>query len=54
MPQYLAVAIGPPYAPRLCIIDENQNYWNKKGWTKNPKQASLYIDLHQAGERLLN
>ena len=51
--QYLAVGtIGPPYAPRLCIIDENQNYWNEKGWTKNPKQASLYTDLHQAGEKV--
>jgi len=44
--------LGTPYAPRLCIMDEDHNYWSSKGWTKDPKKAELFAATQEAGERL--
>ncbi len=45
---------GLPYAPRMCIMDNDQNYWSEMDncWTADPKKAALYLDTCEAGSRL--
>jgi hypothetical protein len=44
--------VGTPYAPRWRLTDNEGNYWNAKGWTKQPKEAGLFIDSESAGQQL--
>ena len=48
----ICVHLGTPYAPRLCIMDDDHNYWSSEGWTKDPKKAELFVATPEAGERL--
>ena len=48
----ICVRLGTPYAPRLCIKDDDQNYWSTAGWTKDPEKAELFVSTQEAGERL--
>ncbi len=45
---------GLPTAPRLCITDDEHNYWSEKDhcWTTDPARAALYIDVCDAGYKL--
>jgi len=45
---------GLPTAPRMCIMDDNQNYWSEKDncWTTDPKKAARYLDTCDAGHKL--
>ena len=45
---------GLPTAPRMCIIDDNNNYWSEMDncWTADPTRAALYLDAGDAGQKL--
>ncbi len=45
---------GLPTAPRMCIMDDNNNYWSEMDhcWTADPKKAALYLDACDAGQKL--
>jgi hypothetical protein len=45
---------GLPTAPRMCIMDDSNNYWSEMDncWTADPKKAALYIDTCDAGHKL--
>ena len=45
---------GLPTEPRMCIMDNDQNYWSEMDhcWTADPKKAALYLDTCDAGHKL--
>ena len=53
MPKNIYISTtGLPNAPRLCIMDNDQNYWSENGWTPDPTRAALYLDTGDAGQKL--
>jgi hypothetical protein len=55
MPKHIFLtASGLPTAPRMCIMDDNNNYWSEMDncWTTDPTRAALYIDTCDAGHKL--
>ena len=55
MPKHIYLSTsGLPTAPRMCITDDNNNYWSEmdNGWTTDPKKAALYLDAGDAGHKL--
>jgi hypothetical protein len=55
MPKILySVPAGTPFAPRWRIEDPDGNYWDEKNqcWTKNVKEAGLFITPNEAGIKI--
>jgi hypothetical protein len=55
MPKILySVPAGTRFAPRWRIQDEDGNYWDEKKqcWTKDIKQAGLFITPNEVGLRI--
>jgi hypothetical protein len=55
MPKILySVPAGTPFAPRWRIEDEDGNYWDEKNscWTKDVKQAGLFLTSNEAGRKI--
>ena len=47
---------GLPTAPRMCIMDDNNNYWSEMDncWTVDPTKAALYIILVMRDKGFVN
>ena len=45
---------GPDFAPRFYITDEDRRFWNDMidGWTRNPKEATLFVSQDDVGRKL--
>ena len=55
MPKHIFLSTsGLPHAPRMCIQDNDDNYWSDVDncWTTDPTRAALYIDVCDAGHKL--
>lgn len=55
MPKNIYISTsGLPHAPRMCIMDNDNNYWSAIDdcWTTDPTRAALYIDTCDAGHKL--
>ena len=55
MPKNIYISTsGLPTAPRLCITDDNNNYWSEMDncWTADPTRTALYLDAGDAGQKL--
>ena len=55
MPKHIYLSTsGLPTAPRMCIMDNDNNYWSEMDncWTTDPKKAALYLDTCDAGHKL--
>ena len=55
MPKNIYISTsGLPTAPRMCIMDDNNNYWSEMDhcWTADTTRAALYLDTGDAGQKL--
>ena len=43
---------GPKYARRYFLKDREGNFWGEKGWTKNPREATLFADGNEVSKKM--
>ncbi len=55
MPKNIYISTsGITQAPRLCIMDDSDNYWSEMDncWTADTTRAALFLDAGDAGQKL--
>jgi hypothetical protein len=43
---------GPKYARRYFLKDREGNFWGEKGWTTNPREATLFADGNEVTKKM--